>query len=103
MLIIVVLTNIVISIILLYLAWLIFQLKNKLVKIGERLNSYEHAIHTVLHTASENIYTGQQQIYELRQKNQKLKLQIQQVQQILKFLLLGRRVLHRYGKSYSKS
>jgi plasmid rolling circle replication initiator protein Rep len=99
MVIIVVLINIIISIMLLYIAWLISQLKDKLITIAERLNSYEHAIHTLLYTASENIYTGQQQIYELRQKNQKLKLQIQQVQQLLNLLLVVRKLLHRYSKS----
>ncbi|GCL35907.1 hypothetical protein SR1949_10070 [Sphaerospermopsis reniformis] len=98
MVIIVVLINIMISIMLLYIARLLWQLKHKLGIIADRLNSYEHALHTVLYTVPANIYTGQQQIYELWQKHQNLKLQIQQVQQILNLVLLGRNIWQRYKK-----
>jgi hypothetical protein len=83
---------------LLYIAWQIWQLKYKLGVIIDRLNKCERAINNVLYTAPEIIYTGQQQIYELRQKHQNLKLQIQQVRQILNFILLGRRMLQRYSR-----
>ncbi|MBD2295429.1 hypothetical protein H6G06_18610 [Anabaena sphaerica FACHB-251] len=96
MVIIVVLINILISLILFYIAWQVWKLKHKLRIIAERLNSYERATHTVLYTAPENIYTGQQQIYNLRQKHQNLKLQIQQVRQILNLILLGRKIWQRY-------
>jgi hypothetical protein len=92
----VVLFNILLSLILLYAAWQMCQLKHKLRTIADRLNTYEQATHAVLSTAPVNIYTGQQQIYNLRQKNQNLKLQIQQVRQILSLLLLGRKIWQRY-------
>jgi hypothetical protein len=92
----VVLFNIILSLILFYVAWQVCQLTHKLGIIADRLNTYEHATYVVLSTAPVNIYTGQQQIYNLRQKNQNLKLQIQQVRQILNLLLLGRKIWQRY-------
>ncbi|MGM3308550.1 hypothetical protein ACSQ6I_21670 [Anabaena sp. WFMT] len=91
----VVLINILISLILLYVARQVWRIKQKLGIIADRLNSYERVSHAVLYTAPENIYTGQQEIYNLRQKHLKLKLQIQQVQQILSLVVLGRKMWQR--------
>ncbi|MEO3703604.1 hypothetical protein [Trichormus azollae] len=92
----VVLFNIILSLILFYVAWQVCQLTHKLGIIADRLNIHEHATYIVLSTAPVNIHTGQQEIYNLRQKNQNLKLQIQQVRQILNLLLLGRKIWQRY-------
>ncbi|MEA5550997.1 hypothetical protein VB713_08400 [Anabaena cylindrica UHCC 0172] len=91
----VVLINILISLILLYVARQVWRIKQKLGIIADRLNSYERVSHSVLFTAPESIYTGYQEIYNLRQKHQKVKLQIQQIQQILNLVVLGRKIWQR--------
>ncbi|WP_071190322.1 hypothetical protein [Trichormus sp. NMC-1] len=92
MVIVVVLINIIISVSLLYLARQIWQIRQNLAKVTDKLIDYERSIHATLHTAPRSIYTGQQQIYHLRQINQSLELQIQQVRQILNLILLGRKI-----------
>ncbi|MBK1990559.1 hypothetical protein A0J48_024050 [Sphaerospermopsis aphanizomenoides BCCUSP55] len=92
----VVLINIFISLILLYAARQVWQLKQKLGIIADRLNSYEQATHALLSTAQANIYTQKQQISKLRQNNDNLKLQIQQVQQIINLILLSRKIWQQY-------
>jgi len=96
MVILVVVINTLISLILLYTAWRVWQLKQQLAHIADKLTAYKSCTHTVLDQAPENIYLSQQNIYNLRQKNQALQTQIQQVQQILSLLLLGRQIWQRY-------
>ncbi|WP_016949203.1 hypothetical protein [Anabaena sp. PCC 7108] len=92
MLIVVIVINIIISVILLYFANKMWQIKQELVAVTDKLTNYERATHVTLNTAPQSIHTGQQQIYNLRQINQRLELQIQQMQQILNLILLGRKI-----------
>ncbi|MEH1924776.1 hypothetical protein [Nostoc sp.] len=96
MIILVILVNTLISVILLYVAWRVCQLKQQLAYIADRLTAYESCTHTALNKAPENIYLSQQNIYNLRQRNQALQIQIQQVRQIISLLLLGRQIWQRY-------
>ncbi|AUB37638.1 MULTISPECIES: hypothetical protein [Nostoc] len=96
MVILVILVNTLISLILLYVAWRVWQLKQQLAYITDRLTAYESCTHAALNKAPENIYLSQQNIYNLRQKNQVLQMQIQQVRQIISLLLLGRQIWQRY-------
>jgi predicted negative regulator of RcsB-dependent stress response len=96
MVILVILVNTLISLILLYVAWRVWQLKQQLAYIADRLTVYESFTHTVLNKAPENIYLSQENIYNLRQKNQVLKMQIQQVRQIISLLLQGQQIWQRY-------
>ncbi|MDF2388165.1 hypothetical protein JMG10_42475 [Nostoc ellipsosporum NOK] len=102
----VVVINILISLILLYVAWRVWQLKQKLAFIADRLTVYERNTHAVLSNAPKNIYTGQQNLHNLRQGNQGLQVQIQQVRQIVSLLFLGKRFwgrsLSRRGYQFSK-
>ncbi len=91
----VVVLNTLIALMLLYVAWRVWKLKQKLEIVADRLAAYERCSHTVLYTAPEKIYTAQQNIYNLRQGNQKLEVQIQQVRQIISLLFLGRQVWQR--------
>jgi hypothetical protein len=100
MVIVVVLFNTLISLILLYVAWQVWKLKHKLAIVADKLAAYERCSHAVLYTAPEKIYTAQQNIHNLRQGNQKLEVQIQQVRQIVSLLFLGRRV---WGGSFRSS
>ncbi|MEH2115843.1 hypothetical protein [Nostoc sp.] len=96
MIILVILVNTLISVILLYVAWRVYQLKQQLAYIADRLTAYESCTHAALNKAPENIYLNQQNIYNLRQRNQALQIQIQQVRQIISLLLLGRQIWQRY-------
>jgi predicted PurR-regulated permease PerM len=95
MVILVILVNTLISLILLYVAWRVWQLKQQLAYIADSLTTYEICTHTALNKAPENIYLSQENIYSLRQRNQVLQMQIQQVRQIISLLLLGRQILER--------
>ncbi|WP_414526480.1 hypothetical protein [Nodularia chucula] len=93
----VVVINTLISMLLLYIAWRVWKLKQWIGCVADKLNAYERNTHAVLFTAPENIDIAQQQIYHLRQRNQQLQLQVQQVRQIISLLLLGKRF---WGKSF---
>ncbi|MBD2519377.1 hypothetical protein H6G93_31320 [Nostoc sp. FACHB-973] len=96
MVILVVIINTLISLILLYVAWQVWQLKQRLASVADRLTAYEICTQATLHKAPENIYLSQQNIYNLRQRNQALQIQIQQVQQIISLILVGRQIWQRY-------
>jgi hypothetical protein len=96
MVILVILVNTLISLILLYVAWRVWQLKQQLTYIADRLTAYEICTRAALKKAPKNIYLSQKNIYNLRQRNQVLWMQIQQVQQILSLLLQGRQIWQRY-------
>ncbi|QIR38442.1 hypothetical protein HCG51_18185 [Tolypothrix sp. PCC 7910] len=91
----VVVLNTLISLILLYVAWRVWQLKREISILADRFTHYERCCHAVLYTAPEKISTAQQNIYNLRQGNQRLEEQIQQVRQIVSLLFLGRQVWRR--------
>jgi hypothetical protein len=98
----VVVLNTLISLILLYAAWRVWKLKQKLGILADRLAAYERCSYAALYAAPEKISTAQQNIYNLRQGNQKLEVQIQQVRQIISLLFLGRQVWRRsFGSSVS--
>ncbi|MBD0385307.1 MAG: hypothetical protein ICV54_01925 [Nostoc sp. C3-bin3] len=92
----VILVNTLISLILLYVVWRMWHIKQQLAYIADRLTAYENCTHVALNKAPENIYISQNNIYKLRQKNQVLQMQIQQVRQIISLLLLGQQIWQRY-------
>jgi predicted negative regulator of RcsB-dependent stress response len=95
---IVVLINTFISLVLLYVAWRIWQLRLRLAKIAKALSTYERCTHAVLQMAPQTIYTRQQKIQHLRMGNQVLQLQIQQIRQIFSLLFLGQQLWQRTGR-----
>ncbi|BAY26941.1 hypothetical protein NIES2100_67570 [Calothrix sp. NIES-2100] len=95
MVILVVVINTLISFALLYVAWRVWKLKQQLRIITDRLSYYESCSHTLLYAAPEKISSAQQSIYNLRQGNQRLEVQIQQIRQIISLLFLGRQMWQR--------
>jgi hypothetical protein len=91
----VVVINTLISFLLFYVAWRVWKLKQQLRLITDKLTNYESCSHAFLYTAPEKIYFVQQNIHNLRQGNQRLELQIQQLRQIISLLLLGRQIWQR--------
>jgi hypothetical protein len=92
MVIIVVLINILISLMLLYLAQKLWKIKDNLALIADAFNQYERASYAALHTAPDNIYLGKEKIQNLRQDNKILKQQIQQLRQILSLIVLVKQI-----------
>ncbi|MGH8000253.1 MAG: hypothetical protein ACREPR_12670 [Brasilonema sp.] len=88
----VVVINILISLILLYLAWRMRRLKRRLTRIANILVAAERSSHAVLLGAPEAIYMSQRNIHNLRQGNQPPQLQIQRLRQIFSLLALGQQI-----------
>jgi hypothetical protein len=82
------LTNIVISLMLVYLAWQMWQFKHKLTIIANNLESKESASYGVLARIGDNINVEREQIYYWRQKQEMLKQQLQQGWQTFQLLKL---------------
>ncbi len=93
---IVVLINTLISVILLYLAWRVWQWRLLWTKITNWFTLAEVCTHAVLYKAPEAIFLSQHEIYNWRQKNQILELQLQQLQKAIGLLKLGWRIWRRY-------
>jgi hypothetical protein len=89
---IVVLINILISLILLYLAKQLRKAKGALALITDIFNQYERASYAALHTAPANIHLAQEKIQNLRLEEQILKQQIQQLRQILSLIVLVKQI-----------
>ncbi|KAF3887800.1 MULTISPECIES: hypothetical protein [Nostocales] len=92
----VVIINILISLILFYVAWRVWLLKQRLANIADILSAAQRSTHAVLHKAPTAIYVGQRNIHNLRQGNQPKQLQIQRVRQIFSLLAFGQKIGHRY-------
>lgn len=91
----VIVINTLISCLLFYIAWRIWTFKKILRLMTDTLTNYEKCSNAILYTAPEKIYFLQQNIYNLRQGNQRLELQIQQLRQIISLLIFGRQIWQR--------
>jgi uncharacterized protein YoxC len=92
----VIIINIVISVVLCYVALRVRRLKQRLARIADFFTAAELSCHVVLHKAPDVIYRSQQRIRNLSQRRQVLERQIQQVRQIMSLLAMGQRVWLRY-------
>jgi hypothetical protein len=92
----VVLTNTLISLTLLYIAWRLRKIKQRVARIADFFTAAEKRTHLLLIQAPQTLSEGQQNIYQLRHRHQLLKLQIQQVRQVFSLLVMGQRVWLRY-------
>ncbi|MDF5719049.1 MAG: hypothetical protein PUP91_00875 [Rhizonema sp. PD37] len=88
----VVIINTLISLMLFYITWRVWKLKQRLVRIADRLVVAERKTHAILDRKPEAIYKGQRNIQNLRQRSLLLQLQIQQVRQIFNLLFVGAQV-----------
>lgn len=82
----VVFVNVLISLLCLYVAWRLWNLRRTLALAVTVVNNFERITYTVLHGAPKAIYQGQLGIHELRARYQQLELQWQKVQQVLALL-----------------
>lgn len=85
----IVIINTSISISLLYIAWRLWQWRQRLTRIADILIAAERSTHAVLNNAPTAIYMSRQNLHNLRQGNQSMQLNIQQLRQIFGLLALG--------------
>jgi hypothetical protein len=92
----VVVINLAIALILLYLAWQLRQIRQRLARLAITLIAIERSTHAVLWGAPNTIFVSQAGINQLRQGNEPLQLQLQQVRQVLSLLVVGRQAWQRF-------
>ena len=83
---IVVVLNVLISLLCLYVAWQVWNLRRTLAAVVDALTIAERNTYAVLHGAPNAIYKGQLGVHGLRERYQQLELQLQQVQKVLTVL-----------------
>lgn len=89
----VVVFNVLLSLLCLYVAWRVWNLRRALAAAANVLTSVERSTYAVLHGAPQNIYVGQSGVQGLGERYQQLELQLQRVQQVLTLLGLVQGVL----------
>ena len=82
----VVVLNVLISLLCLYVAWYVWNLRRALQLTAEVLTLFERDTHNVLYGAPDAISQGQLGVRGMRGSYQQLEMQLQQVQQVLAFL-----------------
>ena len=97
----VVVINLAIALMLLYVAWRLRLLSQRLARVANTLIAIERSTHAVLWRAPNAIFVSQAGIHQLRQGNEPLQLQLQQVRQVVSLLVLGRQAWQRLRPSTS--
>ena len=90
---IVVVINILISLILFYCTWQMWQSRRRLVRLTNFFKSCDRNSYALLHRRPEAIYLGMQNLNNLRQSNQSLQVKLRQIKQILALVVFGRQIL----------
>lgn len=93
MLVIVVVFNVLLSLLCLYVAWQIWNIRRALAVTAEVVSLFERNTYNVLHGAPEAISQGQLGVKGLRGSYQNLETQVQQLQRVLVLLGLIQRIL----------
>ncbi|MBD2305887.1 hypothetical protein H6G17_10220 [Chroococcidiopsis sp. FACHB-1243] len=86
---IVVAINLILSVLLCYVAQRIWQIRCKLARTADTLIAIERCTRTILRDAPEIIYCGQDSIYRLRQSGEPLQIQLQQLRQLMSLSAIG--------------
>jgi len=92
MLTIVLVINALITLMCLYVAWKLWQIRRVLAQVSNTLNSAEQSTYNVLHFAPDAIIKGQGGTRSLRKQYRELETQLQKAQQLLALLSLGQKV-----------
>lgn len=96
MVIVVVVINLALALMLLYGAWRVRKLQRPVARLADAISRFERSTYKVLHRAPNAISKGQLGIYRLRQKQQQLEPQLQQMRQVLTLLGLGQQIWRRF-------
>lgn len=90
---IVVVINIIISLILFYCTWQMWQLRRRLFRLTKFFIKCDRNSYALLHRRPEAIYLGMQNLKNLRHNNQSLQVKLRQIKQILALVVFGRQIL----------
>jgi hypothetical protein len=82
----VVVVNVLISLLCLYVAWQVWNLRRTIAAVADAVTIAERNTYAVLHGAPKAIYPGKLGVHGLRESYQQLELQLQQIQQVLTLL-----------------
>lgn len=93
----IVVINVLIASILLYVARRIWLLRQKLQRINNKLIAINRSAGAALSGTPNAIYKGQIGIYQLKQRNEPLQVQIQRVRQVLSLLSIGQQAWQRFS------
>lgn len=88
--------NLIIALILLYVAGRVWLLRQKLKRINNTLIAIELSTQAALAGTPNAIYQGQTGIYQLKHRNEPLQLQIQRMKQVFSLLAIGQQVWQRF-------
>jgi hypothetical protein len=99
----VVVLNVLISLLCLYVAWQVWNLRRTLMVATAILTNVERSTYLVLHGAPNAISQGQLGVHGLRESYQQLDLQLQKVQQVLALIGLLQRAWRSVGRSNLRS
>jgi hypothetical protein len=89
----VVILNVLISLLCIYVAWQVWNLRRTLAAAAAVLSDVERNTYAVLHGAPKAISQGQLGVHGLRERYQQLEVQLQKLQQVLILLSLIQRIL----------
>jgi hypothetical protein len=92
----IVIINVLIASILLYIARRIWLLRQRIQRINNTLIAVNRSAGAALAGTPNAIYQGQMGIYQLKQRNEPLQIQIQRVRQVLSLLSIGQQAWQRF-------
>lgn len=98
----VIIFNLLIALFCLYVAWRLLMLRRLLAQVADTLSAFERSTHRTLYRSPTAILQGQAGTRQLRQQYSQLGPALQQIQQILALLNLGR-TLWRSRSAFSPS
>lgn len=85
----VVVINLVLALILLFVAWQIWQLRLKLAQVADILLVYDRVTHAALYQTPDAIAAGQLAMRQVQQPNLPARLKLVRIQQVLNLLNVG--------------
>lgn len=88
----VVVINLALALMLMYLAWIMWQVGSQLAQLTDILSTYERSIHAGLGDAPTAITTAQVGIAQLQQRSLLQDLQLLRIQQVLTLLGIGQQI-----------
>lgn len=91
----VIVINTLIALMLLYVAWRVWQLRGRVARIADKISAIELSAHAVLRGAPNAIATGRLGIHKLRQGPQPLDLELVRIQQVLTLCGIGQEIWQR--------
>ena len=93
----IIIINVLIASILLYAARRIWLLRRRFQRLNNTLIAVNHSTGAALSGTPNAIYKGQMGIYQLKQRNEPLQIQIQRVRQVLSLLSVGQQAWQRFS------